>query len=225
MQRMPPCAAFILLIGGAAIAQTRPALEQVGSWVLTCPEAPTAPCQLRDRTPIMQAIGNLPGASLEVMHRGGQFVPVVALRGLSMQAAVSGVLAAQTDIALRFDTQPWIELGCGIDGAAVLCAPNGPAASSAAAALPAANTAVVRIRLSLPGMAPLPEQSRSLDLIRTADALALFRATSPASESMPVVPGLDWHGFLDRAARDMGFKNGLADLLARVVGWMGGRRT
>ncbi len=200
-------------------------MEQVGSWMLTCPDTQTAACQLRDTTPIMQATGNGPVASLEVLHRGGQFVPVVALRGLSMQAAASGILAAQTNIALRLDSQPWVELGCGLDGAAVLCIPTGAAASSAAAALPGATTVVVRVRLSLPGMAALPEQSRSLDLVRTEDALALFRATSPASESVPVVPGLDWHGFLDRAARDVGFKNGLADLLARVVGWIEGHRS
>jgi hypothetical protein len=213
------------LIGGGASAQPRPASEDVGSWVLSCPDPQTVPCQLRERTPIMPAVGNGPGASLEVLHRGGQFVPVVALRGVSMQAAVGGILAAQTNIALRFDSQPWIELGCGIDGAAVLCAPNASAASSAAAALRDAKTVVVRARLRLAGMPDLPEQSRSLDLIRTDDALALFRATSPASESMPVVPGLDWHGFLDRLARDVGFKNGLPDLLARAVGWIEGRRS
>jgi uncharacterized protein YihD (DUF1040 family) len=84
---------------------------------------------------------------------------------------------------------------------------------------------VVRVRVSLPGMAPMPEQSRSLDLTRTEDALALFRSTSPASAPMPVVPGLDLHGFLDRLARDGGFKNGLADLLGNVVVWLEGRRS
>ena len=83
---------------------------------------------------------------------------------------------------------------------------------------------MVRIRLSIPGVTALPEQSRSLDLQQTTEALAAFRATAPASESVPVIAGLDWRGFLDRVARDAGFRNGLADLTPSAEALVGGRR-
>ena len=213
MPRVPLLATLALSISGSVWAQSRPASEVIGSWALTCPDARSMPCRLRNRMPIIQAAGDGPVASLEVVHRGDRFVPVVAVRGMSMQAAVGGVLAVQSSVTLRFDNTPAIELRCGLDGSAVLCAPSGAAAATAAAALPDARNVVVRVRLTLPGAVVLPEQSRSLDLQETGQALAQFRATAPASESVPVIAGLDWRGFLDRMARDAGFSNGLADLL------------
>jgi hypothetical protein len=212
--RVPLLVISALAIGGPACAQSRPASEAIGSWVLSCPDAKAVPCQLRNRMPIIQASDNGPAASLEVAHRGDRFVPVVALRGMSMQAAVGGMLAVQGSVTLRFDNASAIELGCGLDGSAVVCAPSGAAAATAAAALPDAHNVVVRVRMTLPGAMALPEQSRSLDLQETGQALAQFRATAPASESVPVIAGLDWRGFLDRMARDAGFRNGLADVLS-----------
>jgi hypothetical protein len=216
-------AAIALLFGGSAGAQTRPASQVIGSWVLSCPDAKSMPCQLRHRAS-MQPGTSGPSAALEVLYRGDLFVPVVTLRGVSMQAALGGVLAVQSDVALSFDNLAPIALGCGLDGGALVCAPSGDAAAAAAAALNTAHSVVVRIRLSIPGMTSLPEQSRSLDLQQTAEALAAFRATAPASESVPVIAGLDWRGFLDRVARDAGFRNGLADLMPSAEALVGGRR-
>ena len=213
MPRVLLLAAIFLLFGDRANAQVRPAAEEIGSWVLSCPDAKASPCQLRLRQSVIQASANGPTASLEVVHRGNLFVPVVALRGMSMQAAIGGALAVQTNVALRFDAQPWTELACGLDGGAVLCTPAPDAAAPAAAALPDAHSVLVRVRITLPGVTALPEQSRSLDLQSTAEALARFRGTAPASESVPVIAGLDWRGFLDRVARDAGFHNGLTDLV------------
>jgi hypothetical protein len=134
------------------------------------------------------------------------------------------VLALQATVGLHFDAAQRIELACGLDGGAVICTPGAVAANSAASQLASARSVVVQIKLGLPGGTTLPEQSRSLELARTADALTRFRATAPASESVPVVDGLDWRGFLDRLARDAGFANGLADLLQTVGSWAGGRR-
>lgn len=224
MPRALLLAAIALFIGSSVGAQTRPASEVIGSWMLSCPDAKTAPCELRHRASIMQAGTSGPSASLEVVHRGDLFVPVVTLRGMSMQAALGGVLAVQTDVALRFDNLAWTTLGCGLDGGMVLCAPAGDAATAAAAELGAAHSVLVRVQISVPGVTTLPEQSRSLDLQQTVEALAQFRTTAPASESVPVIAGLDWRGFLDRAARDAGFRNGLADLLPSVEALIGGRR-
>ncbi len=135
MPRLLLLAAIAMVIGGRAGAQDRPVSEEIGSWVLSCPDAKTAPCQLRLQSSIMQPGGNGPSASLEVVHRGDLFVPVVALRGVSMQAAIGGVLAVQTNVALRFDAQPWTEIACNLDGAAVVCAPAPDTAALAAAAL------------------------------------------------------------------------------------------
>ena len=224
MRSVPLFTAVALLIGGAAFAQTRQPSQNIGSWVLTCPDAKAAPCQLRDQTPIIQAGDSGPAALLEVMHRGGQFVPVIALRGMSMQAALGGVLAVKSDVSLRFDNLPPIELDCGLDGSTVLCTPSGDGASAAAAALPEARSVVVRVQITLPGPMALPERSRSLDLLRTRQALAQFRATAPASESVPVIAGLDWRGFLDRVARDTGFRNGLADVVRSGTALIDGHR-
>jgi hypothetical protein len=214
MPRVLLLAAILLLVGGRVGAQDRPASEDIGSWVLNCPDVKTAPCQLRLRTSVIQAGTNGPGASLEVVHRGDQFVPVVALRGLPMQAAIGRVLAVQTNVALRFDAQPWTGLACALDGGAIVCAPVPDASAQAAAALSGASSVLVRVRIALPGKMALPEQSRSLDLQGTAEALARFRATAPANEAVAVIAGLDWRGLLDRVARDAGFHNGLADLLS-----------
>ncbi len=220
-------AGIALLIAGPAmaVAQPRPANQEIGSWVLTCPaEAPRDPCQLHHRTGVLaQSPGGM-SASLEVLNRGDQFIPVVAMRGLSTQAALGGVLTMQATVGLRFDGAPRIELSCGLDGGAVVCAPGVDAGALAAGELVTARSVLVQMKLGLPGGLALPEQARSLDLARTADALVAFHATAPASESVPVVAGLDWRGFLDRLARDAGFANGLADVLPSVGGLVGGRR-
>jgi hypothetical protein len=79
--------------------------------------------------------------------------------------------------------------------------------------------ALVRVRLH----PLLADVSRSLELLRTADAVVRFGATSPVGEAGPAIAGLDLRGFLDRLARDVGFHNGLADLLPSVAGSLGAK--
>src|SRR5579872_6665209 len=95
MPRLPLLVISALAIGGPACAQSRPAPEAIGSWVLACPDAQAAPGQSRKRMPSAQARGSGPAAVLEVAHRRKEVVPVVALRGMSMQAAVGGMRAVQ----------------------------------------------------------------------------------------------------------------------------------
>lgn len=212
-------AALALLFAGQAAAQ------EIGSWLLTCPaDTKTEPCQLRHRSWVLPPGAGRPGTALEVLRRGDQFVPVIAIRGLSMRAAVGGLLTLKATVGLRFDGARPIEVVCSLDGVAVVCAPGPEQIASAAAQLAAAHSVLVQVQLSLPGMAALPEQSRMLDLQGTAEALARFRATSPADETPPVVPGLDWHGLLDRVLRDAGFEHSTADLVPSISGWFGGRR-
>jgi hypothetical protein len=138
--------------------------------------------------------------------------------------ALAGALTLRSDVSLRFDGASAIALPCGPDGGAVVCAPSVDAADGAAAELVASRGVLVQVRLSVPGGPAVPEQSRSLELVGTAEALARFRVAAPADEAAPAVAGLDLRGLLDRFARDAGFRNGLADLLPNVAGWVGGRR-
>ena len=145
-------AAVVLLIAGPVAAQTRPASEEIGSWVLSCPaEARAETCLLRHRSGVLAQGAGGTSAALEVLYRGGQFIPVVAIRGLSTQAALGGVLAVQASVGLRFDGAPRIELSCGPDGAAVVCAPGVDAAPAAAGQLVSARSVLVQVRLGLPG--------------------------------------------------------------------------
>jgi len=198
-------AAIALLIGGQAAAQPRPTTEEIGSWVLSCPaDAKDDACSLRHRSAIMPPMPGGPTAALEIQRRGNQYIPVVAVRGLSMQAAIGSVLELQANVSLRFDNAPRTELHCGLDGAAVVCAPAAEATASAASQLASARNMLVQAQLSLPGGITLPEQSRTLELLRTADALARLRATAPAGEAAPALPGLDWRGYLDPLLRATG---------------------
>ena len=92
---------------GPVTAQDRPAAEEIGSWLLSCPrDAHTESCQLRHRSMLLPTGSGGPSAALEVIHRGGAFIPAVALRGLNTQATLGGLLALQTDIGLRFAMRP-----------------------------------------------------------------------------------------------------------------------
>ena len=206
--------AVALLLGGAGATPDRPPSQVIGSWVLSCP--PTGSCQLRHRTWVVLPGVDTPGVALEVVQRGHLFVPVVAIRGLSAEVALGAVLTVQARVRLRFDAAQRIPLDCGLDGGAVVCAPSDTDASAAAGELAAAHAVLLQVGLGLMGGTTLPEKSRSLELDGTADALAQFRATAPVNEAIPVVPGLDWRGFLDRVARDAGLPQGSVGLLPSV---------
>ncbi len=222
MRRHLLSAAIAVLLGGQSFAQVRPSAEDIGSWVLTCPTA--ANCLLRHRSWLLPPTGGGPSAALEVVWRGGRAVPAVAIRGLSVGAALGGVLLLQANAATKFDATPEMDLPCVPDGGAILCVPTGAAAVDAASELATSHMVLVRLRLHPGAGTPLPELSRSLDLQETTTALARFRATSPVSAAEPAIAGLDLRGFLDRLARDAGYHNGLADLLPSVAGWLGAKR-
>jgi len=213
MPRTPWLALALLLGVAPAVAETRPAEEQIGSWELSCPSAADSPCVLRHRNWVLPPGGTRPTAAVEVQRRGDALVPVVAVRGLPMQAALGGVMVMKPAVGLRFDTGPRIELSCGLDDGAILCAPQGAALGAAAAALPNARSVTVQIALTVTGMGALPEQDRVLDLAGTPQALARYRAMGISGEALPAEAGLDWQQFLDRVLKAAGFSNGAADLL------------
>jgi hypothetical protein len=212
-------ALLVLLLGSAAWAEAPPERPQIGSWLLDCPARTAAvACMLRHQDWILPPVADRPSVALEVQARGDLLVPVVALRGLSSQAAIGGLVALKAQVALRFDPGPRADLACGLDDGAIVCAPEGPAIAATAAALPVARSVEVQIQLGLPGAMALPGHGSSLELRDTREALTRFRAAGPAGESLPAEPGLDWVGFLNRVLRAAGFAHGAAGLLPRVAG-------
>ncbi|HEY1933054.1 MAG TPA: hypothetical protein VGG99_13655 [Acetobacteraceae bacterium] len=204
-------AVFCVLLPGAGRAATE---QAIGSWVVSC--ATPGNCLMRHESWVLPPGTGRPSAALEVQRRGDSLVPVVTLRGLSTQAAIGGMLAMQASVAVSFDNGPASDLACDLDGGTIVCAPGGDAVALTAAELPTARSATVRIQITVPGLTALPAQQRTLALQSTPEALARFRAVGPSGESLPIEPGLDWTGFVDKVLRGLGFQNGAADLLAHA---------
>jgi len=238
--RLVVAAALLGALPGAAVPAEAP--QQIGSWVVECPAPGGAGgCMMRDRDWILAPTAGRPSVALEVQGRGGRLVPVVALRGLTaqaapaqavptqavptqavtVQAAIGALLVLQPQVTLRFDAGPRAALACGLDGAAIVCAPEGAAIAATAAALPTARSVEVQVAVRASGTGGPAARAATLDLQGTREAMARFRAAGPIGEALPAEPGLDWIGFVDRVARDAGLQNGIADLVPRLAGVAG----
>jgi hypothetical protein len=159
----------------------------IGSWRLICP-APNA-CVLRHARARLDAAGVT--IALEVRSIRGALVPVVALSGLSGQAA----LLAELTVGLRLDRGAWTDMPC--EGLSI-CAPPDAALAAVAQAFPAARTVGLRMTLSLPGVTGLPRPDVSFGLSGTAEALRRLRASGTVEEAAPAEPGLDWRGMIGK---------------------------
>ena len=238
--RLVVAAALLGALPGAAVPAEAP--QQIGSWVVECPAPGGAGgCMMRDRDWILAPTAGRPSVALEVQGRGGRLVPVVALRGLTaqaapaqavptqavptqavtVQAAIGALLVLQPQVTLRFDAGPRAALACGLDGGAIVCAPEGAAIAATAAALPTARSVEVQVAVRASGTGGPAARAATLDLQGTREAMARFRAAGPIGEALPAEPGLDWIGFVDRVARDAGLQNGIADLVPRLAGVVG----
>jgi hypothetical protein len=200
-------------VSAPAEAPARPATEDIGSWVLSCPAAVQEPCLMRHRDWVVPPVGAGPTVALEVQARGDALVPVISLRGLPASAAVGGALLVKPTVSLAFDNGKRIDLTCGLGGASFACAPDAASVRAAADALPKARNVAVAVKLSVPGGLTLPPRDRSLDLAGTEAALTRLRALGATGEALPAYPGLDLQGFADRTLRDAGFPNGVAGAL------------
>ena len=223
---------FALAIGLACLlpaSPSRAADEEIGSWVLACPPPPAAgakaePCIMRHKSWVLAPGNGGPSAALEVQMRGDALVPVVALRGLPMQAALGGSMVLKPVVGVRFDNGPRSDMTCGLSGASYACAPEVAAIPATAAALPKAHTVTVKIELTIPGMMALPPAERTMDLAGTEAALVRLRAVGAITEALPAVPGLDWQGFLDHVLRAAGFQTGVGDVLPKVLPLVAGMK-
>ncbi len=165
-----------------------PAADTIGSWVLRCPADPgTDGCTLRHKDASIR-IGTV-GAALEVQPVGGGLVPVVAVRGLSPQAAIAASLAARVSIGLRLDKGPWITLPC---AGLALCAPAPDAVPALVRDFPAARSVSLRIEVKRTGGPALPRPEHTFRLTGTKQALDRLKAAGVATTSEPSQPGLDW---------------------------------
>ncbi len=211
------------MLGNAAGAVTQ---EQIGSWVLRCPdERPgAAACLLRVERRLFDKGGIT--ADLEVQAEGKSLVPVIALRGLSGEMLLTAALAGHIKASMQFGAGPRQALNCASGGALYLCSPQGGAARTLAAQLPSARAVTVRVAAAVAGMTPLPAQQKTLDLAGTAKALARLRVAGPPqlarrTQTLPSRSPEKLLGLADSALKAAGYPKGLEGLRALLAKYRG----
>ena len=214
---------FCLLIPALAAAKTRPIepsrkTEEIGSWIVRCASVGKdegMACGMRHRVWVLAPAGGRPFAALEVQARRGALVPVLAIHGVTIPDATGAVLALAASASLQFDTNPPIPLPCGFEMDTILCAPTRADAPAGLEQLRNARTALLRVHLAEPAKLAglLPEQTRSLELARTADAIRLIQPTSTAADTR-----WDLRDVVDWLAQQAGFPGGANALLRWLFG-------
>ena len=131
--------------------------------------------------------------------------------------ADGGAFVVKPTVKVGLDGGKRVDLTCGISGTYYACSPDATAVAALAAALPRAQVLSATMTLTIPGMMALPPQERTLELTGTATAQARLLAAGAAGEALPSYPGLDIQGLLDRILRDLGFPNGAADALPKLM--------
>lgn len=185
MMRTTLLLATLLMAGAAGQAAAQGATpagsppEEIGSWRLSCVAdrmTDRADCQLRHREPVERA-QNAAGSSLllEVQDRGGRLVPVVIARDLTLEGAGRGLLALTGTAQLRFPPNRYFEFPCTLEGRNLVCAPKPEDIDRAAAELPGAVGALVRMAGYGAGSGEMAE----LRFEGTREALARYRARVP----------------------------------------------
>lgn len=191
--------------------------EQIGSWVLSCPAAPsgTERCQLRARKRFLDKAGVT--GDLEVLADGGALVPVITLRGVPTELLTAVAMAGTTEASMQFAGGSRESLDCGATSLGYVCAARDKAARRLAASLGGARSVIVRVAVSIPGVQPLPAEERTLDLAETTEALGRLRAAGPSAlpgrvreTAAPSPAGM--MAVADRMLKSAGYPNGLADL-------------
>ena len=153
-------------------------------------------------------------------------VPQLAVRDLPAQIAMAALLAATPTMELRFDGGQELALTCGQDADAVLCTPAADAAT-AAVQFKTAHSVQVHVHVALTGAEgtlPVPDQTRSSHLSRTAEAIERFRVVAPTA--MPLSPGSgvtqDLRAMADRMLKAMGYPGGISDLVQQAMNMVRG---
>jgi len=207
------CALALLALLWASVAEAQPSrkTEEVGSWLLSCPQDPATdktPCRLRHRVWVVAPQPGHPDAAMEVENRDGGPVPVLMVRGVTLPDTAGALVAHDSTADVQFDFEDALSFPCVFGHGALTCAPKPDEEKVAVARLRAAQVALVRLHLALPASAtsaPL-DQLRALDMNRTRDAL---RRIEPGAA---VGSGWDWHDLLEWLLRQLGFPGGVAEL-------------
>ena len=71
---------------------------------------------------------------------------------------------------------------------------------------------------------PVPDQTRSFDLSRTAEAMDRFRAVAPAAMPLSAGSGAaqDMRGMADKMLKAMGYSGGVNDIMQKAMSMMHG---
>lgn len=190
-----------LLLPAHAAAQVD---ESIGTWRLSCATdrmTDRAACQMLHARPVERSEPGRPALALEVVERGGRLVPAVSARNLSLDGAARGLLALSGTAQLRFPPNRFFDMPCSLEGRSLLCAPRPEDLARAAAELPAADRALVRMQ----GLAGTNAEPVELPLARTSEALdRLRREAPPGSVGAVEPPALDGRDVLQRLFRMLG---------------------
>jgi hypothetical protein len=207
-------AGLLLCAPSAVLAQARKvepsrSEQAIGSWLLSCAADPMTDmrvCRMRTRLWLVPPAEGHPGMALEVQSRAGQLVPVVTIRQLSLSTAWSGLLALTATAQLRFDNAPMAELPCTLDAASVVCAPAKADAVRLVGELADAKSVLVRVHTvgNLPLPLPMPDGPLALDLDRTQEALARYRAAGPEVAPAPSSLTEELRDAVERLLRELG---------------------
>jgi hypothetical protein len=181
----------------ASPAAAQPATERIGAWLLTCVTdrmTDRTDCRLRHRDPIEG--GDAP-LLLEVVERGGRFLPVLVARDLTLDTAGRVLTALTATAQMRFPPAPLFEMPCGLLGRAVMCAPRPEDSPRVSRELSSARIALVRLTgLGGAGTNAAPVE---LQMDGIEEALARFRARQPpGGGAADAAPGLSLPDILRR---------------------------
>jgi hypothetical protein len=179
---------------------------EIGTWRLTCAMdrmTDRTACTLLHQQPVERSEPGRPSLALEIADRGGRLVPVVALRGLTLESASRGLLALAGTAQLRFPPNPMFEMPCGLEGRSLVCAPRPEDAARAEREL--AEAGRVLVRLVGPGGGASTAEPVELPLAGTREAMARYRQHVPPGTAPPEPPGLDARELLLRLRQFFGF--------------------
>ena len=223
-------ATWLMMVATSAAATIQ---EQIGSWVLSCPNAAgdvagvatapgsrSAPCLLRFEKRFFDKAGIT--GDLEILADGKSLVPVLTLRGVSSELLTAATLAGTTEASIRLNNGPTEALDCTASSGAYICLPRNDAARVLAAGLPTARSVTVRVSVGMAGMKPLPVQEKSLALSGTSEALVRLRTAGPSQLPGPTAALASSSparlmGMADGALKAAGYPNGIADLRALMA--------
>ncbi len=214
----------IAMLGAMAAAARAATEQQIGSWVVSCPDG-ARECQMRFGKRFLDKAGIT--GDLEVESQGRSLVPVIALRGLSSQILTAASIAGTTEASIQFPGGVRQALTCNATAAGYICAPDEAAGHILSAGLATAKSGTVRVSVSVAGMAPLPAQEKSLDLSGTNEALARLRSVGPSP--VPSALAADGAGaqspagmmsIADKMIKAAGYPQGVSGLQGMIAKYM-----